>query len=60
MKTGEHCSLCLRKQGHVCYECCEDRHRLVKMELDELKARMKLVIKSLEGLGYLILPETEK
>ena len=56
---NEHCALCLEKQSHVCYECCEDRHKLVKRELDELKAIQLRLVKALEGLGYSILPSTE-
>lgn len=40
---NEHCVLCLQKQAHVCYECCEDRHKLVKMELGELRAKIHLI-----------------
>ena len=45
--SSESCALCLNKQSKVCWECCEDRHKLVKRELDELKAQMQNAIKVL-------------
>ena len=44
---SDNCAFCLNMKGHVCYECCEDRHKLVKRELDELKDQIQKVIKVL-------------
>lgn len=40
MNGTESCAFCLEQGGHICPQCCEGRHTLLKRELNELKARL--------------------
>lgn len=46
--SGEGCSFCLNKHGYVCAKCCENRHTLVKNDLNELHARIERLEKYLK------------
>ena len=54
-------SFCLQKHGLVCAKCCDNRHTLVKRELDELKAKVRVIAKALvEQMGPEVLGIPEK